>query len=214
MLYSIMSRNGFLFNFSATFTDARDIATTVYNFNLEKIVFEGFAKHIYILKQEIRAFREKEDYNRSEKQKIVLKSLILLTYLKKIKERINGIAGNAYHEPLMLTLVNTINLTRAEKEKPDLTLFFQEIERIGKGDVNKEIFEKWRKYGAKKVILKVKDLKELEEIEKKLKAKKIKYVKISDAGLTQLKKGTVTCIGIGPIEEKLIDKITGKLKLL
>jgi len=80
--------------------------------------------------------------------------------------------------------------------------------------VDKQVLEKWRKEGAKKVVLKVKDLKELEKIEKKLKEKKIKYVKISDAGLTQLKRGTVTCIGIGPIEEKVIDKITGKLKLL
>ena len=80
--------------------------------------------------------------------------------------------------------------------------------------VEKEILEKWRKEGAKKVVLKVKDLKELERIEKKLREKKIKYVKISDAGLTQLEKGTITCIGIGPIEEKVIDKITGRLKLL
>ena len=81
-----MSRNGFLFNFSATFTDPRDIVTTAYNFNLEKFISEGYGKHIYILKQEMRAFKEKEDYNREEKQKIVLKSLILLTYLKKIRE--------------------------------------------------------------------------------------------------------------------------------
>ena len=31
-IYSILSRNGFLFNFSATFTDERDIVTTVANF--------------------------------------------------------------------------------------------------------------------------------------------------------------------------------------
>ncbi len=136
-----MSRNGFLFNFSATFTDPRDVVTTAYNFNLERFVSEGYSKHIYILKQEMRAFREKEDYSREEKQKIVLKSLILLTYLKKIREKIKEIAGNVYHEPLMLTLVNTVNLTEAKKEKPDLTLFFEEIERIGKGDVDKEIFE-------------------------------------------------------------------------
>lgn len=32
---SVMSRKGFLFNFSATFTDEIDYATTTYNFNLE-----------------------------------------------------------------------------------------------------------------------------------------------------------------------------------
>ena len=41
----------------------------------------------------------------------------------------------------MLTLVNTVNLIEAKQEKPDLKLFFEEIERIGKGDVDKKIFE-------------------------------------------------------------------------
>ncbi|XRP97452.1 DEAD/DEAH box helicase family protein [Methanocaldococcus sp. 16A] len=147
--YSIMSRNGFLFNFSATFTDPRDIITTAYNFNLERFISEGYGKHIYLLRQEMRAFKEKEDYNREEKQKIVLKALILLTYLKKIRENIKEIAGNVYHEPLLLTLVNSVNLTDVKKDKPDLTLFFEEIERIGKGDIKEEIFEK-----AKEELLK------------------------------------------------------------
>jgi len=79
---------------------------------------------------------------------------------------------------------------------------------------NRKTIEKWRKEGAKKVVLKVKNLKELKKIEKKLKEKKIPYVVIKDAGLTQLKPGTITAIGVVPLEEKKIDKITGKLKLL
>ncbi|AIJ05479.1 hypothetical protein JH146_0630 [Methanocaldococcus bathoardescens] len=142
MLYSIMSRNGFLFNFSATFTDPRDIVTTAYNFNLERFIKEGYGKHIYILKQEMRAFKEKEDYNDEEKQKIVLKSLILLTYIKKIREKIKETAKNIYHEPLLLTLVNTVNLSKIKEEKPDLILFFNELEKIGKGNINNDIFEK------------------------------------------------------------------------
>jgi PTH2 family peptidyl-tRNA hydrolase len=35
-----------------------------------------------------------------------------------------------------------------------------------------------------------------------------------DACLTQLPKGTITCIGIGPDKEEKIDKITKKLKLI
>lgn len=80
--------------------------------------------------------------------------------------------------------------------------------------VEEEIIKKWEEEGAKKVILKVRDLKELKEIEKKLKKNKIKYFLVVDAGKTQLERGTITCLGIGPIEEKIIDKITGKLKLL
>ncbi|MEM4396132.1 MAG: DEAD/DEAH box helicase family protein [Candidatus Woesearchaeota archaeon] len=139
-LYSIMARNGFLFNFSATFVDISDILTTCFNFNLEKFISEGYGKHIYILKEETRAFREKEDYNEKEKKKIVLKTLILLTYIKKIREKIKKIDPNSYHEPLMLTLVNTVNFSDLKKEESDLKLFFDQIEYIGKGLVDDKLF--------------------------------------------------------------------------
>jgi superfamily II DNA or RNA helicase len=135
-IYSILSRNGFLFNFSATFVDQRDIATTAFNFNLERFINEGYGKHISILKQEIRAFRDEEDYNNEEKQKIVLKSLIILTYVKKFYGKIVKIRKDLYHNPLMLTLVNSVNV-----EDADLKLFFRELERIGKGEIGKRIFE-------------------------------------------------------------------------
>ena len=151
MFYSILSRDGFLFNFSATFTDPRDIVTTVFNFNLNEFVREGYGKHIYILKQEMRAFREKEDFNREEKQKIVLKALMLLTYIKKFRQKIWKTNKNVYHEPMLLTLVNTVNLRNVKKEKPDLKLFFNEIERIGKGELNEHLLEEakddlWREF--------------------------------------------------------------------
>lgn len=78
--------------------------------------------------------------------------------------------------------------------------------------VKEEIVKKWEREGAKKVVLKS-SLDELKEIEKKLKKEKIPYFLVKDAGLTQLKPGTVTALGIGPVEEDKIDKITGKLKL-
>ncbi|MBD3389675.1 peptidyl-tRNA hydrolase, partial [Candidatus Micrarchaeota archaeon] len=37
---------------------------------------------------------------------------------------------------------------------------------------------------------------------------------IRDAGHTQIPSGTVTCFGVGPADEKEVDKILGKLKLL
>src|SRR5690606_10937869 len=60
----ILTRIGFLFNFSATFTDPKDYAATVYNFNLAKYVEEGFGKHIFISKSGITAFRDKDDLDR------------------------------------------------------------------------------------------------------------------------------------------------------
>jgi hypothetical protein len=69
-IYSILSRNGFLFNFSATFTDPRDIATTVYNFNLSEYIRRGYGKHLLVLQQELRAFKDKEDYSADEKRRL------------------------------------------------------------------------------------------------------------------------------------------------
>jgi superfamily II DNA or RNA helicase len=88
-IYSILSRNGFLFNFSATFTDPRDIATTVYNFNLSEYIRRGYGKHLLVLKQEL-AFKDKEDYSADEKRRLVLKTLILLAYVRKVHERIES----------------------------------------------------------------------------------------------------------------------------
>lgn len=130
-IYSILSRNGFLFNSSATFIDPRDIATCAFEFNLSSFVNAGYGKHINILKQEIRAFRDEEDYSGEEKQKIVLKSLILLTYVRKFYENIKNIQSDLYHKPLLLTLVNSVNT-----EDADLKLFFRELERIGKGEID------------------------------------------------------------------------------
>lgn len=134
-IYAALSRNGFLFNFSATFTDARDLATTAYNFNLREFIKAGYGKHLAILEQELRAFRDEEDYNNEEKQKIVLKSLILLAYARKFADQVQRIDAQTYHRPLLLTLVNSVNT-----EDADLKLFFRELERIGKGGVGKRIW--------------------------------------------------------------------------
>ncbi|MEA3432648.1 MAG: DEAD/DEAH box helicase family protein, partial [candidate division WOR-3 bacterium] len=134
-LYSILSRNGFLFNSSATFTDARDIVTCAYEFNLSSFINAGYGKHIAILKQETRAFRDDENYSSEEKQKVALKSLILLTYAKFFHANITKSQESLYHNPLLLTLVNSVNT-----EDADLKLFFRELEKIGKGDVEQEVF--------------------------------------------------------------------------
>ena len=77
---------------------------------------------------------------------------------------------------------------------------------------NKKILDKWMKEGAKKVVLKC-TIKELLEVEKKAKLQKLNTYLVVDAGLTQLKPGTITALAIGPDEEDKIDIITGNLKL-
>ncbi len=79
---------------------------------------------------------------------------------------------------------------------------------------DKKLLEEWMNDGAKKVVLKVADLKELHKY-KELAAKAgLNYALITDAGHTQVPAGTTTVLGIGPDDEKRIDAMTGSLKLV
>lgn len=137
-IYSILSRNGFLFNFSATFTDIRDKRTTAYDFNLARFIESGYGKHIALLKQENRAFRDKEDFTNEEKQKIVIKALLMLAYARQVGEEVAEIAGDVlpYHRPLLLTLVNSVNTDDA-----DLKLFFRQLEAVGQGKLSSSVWK-------------------------------------------------------------------------
>lgn len=136
IIFSILSRYGFLFNFSATFTDPRDFATCVFNFNLARYVQEGYGKHIYVSQSDISAFRNGDDFSEVDKQKIVLKTLILLTVIHKQLIPVRKVNSSLYHLPLLLTLVNSVNT-----EDSDLQLFFVELEKIAEGKIHKELFE-------------------------------------------------------------------------
>ena len=146
ILYSILSRNGFLFNFSATFTDPRDFVTCAFNFNLSRFVEEGYGKHIYVSSSEISAFRNKTDFSPIEKQKIVLKTLILLTYINKYFKKIRKENKDLYHRPLLLTLVNTVygkkNSENDLEKEADLKLFFEELEKIAKNEIRMDLIQK------------------------------------------------------------------------
>jgi hypothetical protein len=137
VLYSILSRNGFLFNFSATFTDPRDFATCAFNFNLSRFVEEGYGKHIYVSSAEISAFHGQGDFSPIEKQKIVLKTLLLLTYINKYFEKIRKVNNALYHHPLLLTLVNSVDV-----EESDLELFFRELEKVAKNEIRADLLNK------------------------------------------------------------------------
>jgi peptidyl-tRNA hydrolase, PTH2 family len=78
----------------------------------------------------------------------------------------------------------------------------------------KEDREEWMREGMKKVVLKVSSEKELMDIVKLVRKEKLPHEIIADAGLTQVDPGTITALGIGPVEDEKVDKITGKLKLL
>ncbi len=80
--------------------------------------------------------------------------------------------------------------------------------------VDEKTIEKWESEGAKKVVLKIRGEKEIKELQKIANREKIPNFLVADAGKTQLEKGTITTLGIGPAEEKKVNKVTGDLKLL
>ena len=140
--FNILSRNGFLFNFSATFTDEIDILSTVYNLNLAEYIKKGFGKHLYLFQEQFKNFKktiDEKDFEQEEKQKIVLMSILLLTFIKKQAKGLRkGI--EAYHNPMLLTLVNSVSA-----EDSDLYLFFKELKKIATNKVSKKLFEEAKK---------------------------------------------------------------------
>jgi peptidyl-tRNA hydrolase, PTH2 family len=78
----------------------------------------------------------------------------------------------------------------------------------------KQALEHWSEFGAKKIVLRAKDLEELKNVHKQCKKLKIPSIMISDAGHTQVDPGTVTVVGIGVEDSSKLDKITGGFKLM
>lgn len=79
---------------------------------------------------------------------------------------------------------------------------------------DKDKVKKWREQGMMKVVLKVDGLKELNKYNQIAKDQGLVTALITDAGHTVVEPGTVTCLGIGPDDDKKIDAIVGELKLL
>jgi len=79
--------------------------------------------------------------------------------------------------------------------------------------VNKTVMKKWNLEGQKKVVLEVDSREKILKLHEKAKREKVACFLVQDAGLTELKSGTITALGLGPDDEKKIDKITGSLKL-
>ncbi len=79
---------------------------------------------------------------------------------------------------------------------------------------NPSKFSEWYNSGQTKVVLKVDSLRELFEFKAIAEAQGITCSLVTDAGRTQIDPGTVTCLGMGPDKESVLDKITGDLKML
>ena len=57
----------------------------------------------------------------------------MLAYVRQFEQRVRQVRADLYHRPLLMALVNSVNT-----EDADLKLFFRELVRIGKGEVDGE----------------------------------------------------------------------------
>ncbi|HCB37211.1 MAG TPA: hypothetical protein DEP66_03130 [Acidimicrobiaceae bacterium] len=134
--YAVLSRNGFLFNFSATFTEQVDSVTTVKKYGLTEFTGEAYGKRIYLSQSEASGFKETDiEFNWVLRRQIVLKSLVTLGFISiRAKQlRLDMSLPNLYHAPLMLTLVNSVNTERLEKN--DLWCFFDTLRSLAAGEI-------------------------------------------------------------------------------
>ena len=74
-------------------------------------------------------------------------------------------------------------------------------------------FRKWFDEGQKKVVVKGENESTLRTLQQYARESGIVSSIVTDAGLTEIPSGMVTCLGIGPATETQIDSITGDCAL-
>ncbi|KAL1952192.1 hypothetical protein VTO73DRAFT_1341 [Trametes versicolor] len=79
---------------------------------------------------------------------------------------------------------------------------------------NPALLRHWERTGQAKIALKANSEDELLELEAIAKSLNLAARSIVDAGRTQIAAGSRTVLGIGPAPVELINKVTGKLRLL
>ncbi|WP_154443225.1 DEAD/DEAH box helicase family protein [Helicobacter pylori] len=123
-IFSLLSLKGFLFNFSATFTEESDLITAVYNLSVGEWVKLGYGKESVLLKKNnLNAFKDLKDLNDREKEIALLKALLLLGMQKRYK--IKGY----FHDPLMLVFTHSVNVKNSDAE-----IFFKTLVHVIEND--------------------------------------------------------------------------------
>ena len=150
---------GFIFNFSATFSDELDFLTCAFNYNLEKFNNDGYGKNIAVLDSNLKSFSKESD--ESERIIRIIEGFILFSAIKQSKKELLhkardlSIANIKYHNPLIIAVSDKVNTQDA-----GIKLYFKAILQILKEDkdiqeIAKNLYEKLKNqelYFAKDVL--------------------------------------------------------------
>ncbi|KAJ7900115.1 peptidyl-tRNA hydrolase [Mycena olivaceomarginata] len=79
---------------------------------------------------------------------------------------------------------------------------------------NPQLVKHWERTGQAKIALKATSEQQLLELQALAKTHNLCARSVRDAGRTQVASGTRTVLAIGPAPVELVNKITGKLRLL
>lgn len=112
---------GFIFNFSATFTDDVDKLTCAYDYNLSKFNLSGYGKEIVLFDNELKIDKDSEEELRLEH---VLKSFLVFSLVKKSKELIKD-KTLTYHNPLMIVVSDKVDTSDA-----GIKIYFKAVKKI------------------------------------------------------------------------------------
>lgn len=137
---------GFIFNFSATFSDELDFFTCAFNYNLEKFNNDGYGKNIAVLDSHLKSFSKESD--ESERIIRIIEGFILFSAIKQSKKELLckardfGISNIQYHNPLIIAVSDKVNTQDA-----GIKLYFKAILQILKEDkdiqeIAKNLYEK------------------------------------------------------------------------
>jgi len=127
--FTALTQNGFLFNFSATFTDEIDKVTTVFDYKLDTFLKEGYGKKIYVPDSTFANFTRGDKLSENDQRDIISQTLILFSLIKGRANKLKKINKKSYHHPLLVTLANSVNI-----EDADLKIFYTQLAKIARGN--------------------------------------------------------------------------------
>lgn len=126
-------KKGFVFNFSATFTDDVDMLTCAYNYNLNKFNSSGYGKQIALFKDELSIDKDSDEELRINQ---VLKSFLIFAMIKKSKEKLST-DELTYHNPLMIVVSDKVNTDDA-----GIKIYFKAVKKILENSFDLKVLKK------------------------------------------------------------------------